>query len=388
VRSLLVASQAAIAIIVLAAAVLLTRSLSKLEQIALGYNADHLAFLSVSWPALKLEPGPKLYPMGEELTRRWSAIPGIVAVTPTVVQPMLGASVFISKMDWEGQSPEERATNAWIPWEEGGEGYFRALGIPVRHGRGFADSDREDAPLVVVVGEAVARRAWPGADAIGKRVKFFGDSAWRTVVGVVGDVHLRTLRESTPELYVPWRQAGFFQNNFAVRTAGSLASVLPALRRELRAVDPALTLWYVTPMRTLLDTPLAKPRMTTLLMSGFGAAALLLAALGLYGLMASVVREGTREIGIRMALGATPERVRRSVLSHALITCGIGAAVGIGGALALSRLLASQLYDVRPSDPVALIGACVILLAVALIAAYLPARRATRIDPAQALRAD
>ena len=389
VRALLVASQTALAVIVLAGAALLTRSLSKLERIDLGYNADHLAFLSVSWPALKLAAGPKLYPMGEELTRRWSAIPGIVAITPTVVQPMLGPSVFISKMDMEGQSPEERATNSWLPWEEAGEGYFRTFGIPLRRGRGFTDADRDDAPLVVVVSEAVARRSWPGEDALGKRVKFLGsDSAWRTVIGVAGDVHLRTLRESTPEVYVPWRQAGFWQNNFAVRTTGSLASVIPALRRELHAVDPTLALWYMTPMQDLLNVPLAKPRMTALLMSGFGAAALLLAALGLYGMMASVVREGTREIGIRMALGATPERVRRGVLSQALVTCGIGALAGIAGALALSRLIASQLYEVSPSDPVSLIGACAILIAVALIAAYLPARRATRIDPARALRAD
>ncbi len=389
VRTLLVASQTALAIIVLAGAALLTRSLSKLERIDLGYNADSLAFLSVSWPAQKLAAGPQLYPMGEELTRRWRAIPGIVAVTPTVVQPMLGPSVFVSKMDMEGQTPEERATNAWLPWEEAGEGYFRTFGIPLRRGRGFTDSDRDYAPLVVVVSDAVARRTWRGEDAIGKRDKFLGsDSAWRTVIGVAGDVHLRTLRESTPEVYVPWRQAGFWQNNFAVRTAGSLASVIPALRRELRAVDPTLALWYMTPMQSLLDAPLAKPRMTALLMSGFGAAALLLAALGLYGMMASVVREGTREIGIRMALGATPERVRRSVLRQALITCGIGALVGIAGALALSRLLASQLYEVSPSDPVSLIGACAILLGVALMAAYLPARRATWIDPARALRAD
>ncbi len=160
------------------------------------------------------------------------------------------------------------------------------------------------------------------------------------------------------------------------------------MRRELREVDPRLTLWYVEPMNSLLNAPLAQPRMSTLLMSVFGLAALLLAALGLYGLMGSVVRERTRDIGIRMALGASPERVRRDVLREALVTCGAGALVGVGGALALSRLLASQLFEVGAADPLALTGACAILVLVVLVAAYLPARRATKIDPVHALRAD
>ena len=251
-------------------------------------------------------------------------------------------------------------------------------------------ADREDAPLVAVVSEGVARRTWPGLDAIGKRIQFWGpdSTSWRTVIGVAGDAHLRTFREMTPEIYVPWRQSTFWQNSFALRTSGSLTSLLPAIRREMRAVDPQLALWYAEPMSALLDAPLARPRMSTLLMSSFGLAALLLAALGLYGLMASVVRERTREIGVRMALGATPERVRRDVLRQALATCGTGALVGIIGSLALSRLLASQLFEVSPTDPTALAGACIILLTVVLIAAYVPARRATRIDPARALRSE
>ena len=173
-----------------------------------------------------------------------------------------------------------------------------------------------------------------------------------------------------------------------MRTSGSLAAVLPAMRREVRAVDPTLNLWYAHSMDELLDAPLAQPRMSALVMAAFGAAALILATLGLYGLMATMVGERTREIGVRMALGATPERVRREILTQALITCGSGALVGIAGALVASRLLASQLFEVSATDPLSLIAASALLLAVALLAAYIPARRATRIDPTEALRAD
>jgi predicted lysophospholipase L1 biosynthesis ABC-type transport system permease subunit len=210
----------------------------------------------------------------------------------------------------------------------------------------------------------------------------------RTVIGVAGDAHLRTMRETTPAVYLPWRQTNFWQFNLAIRTSGTLGSVLPALRRELRAVDPQLALWYTKSMDDLLAAPLAQARMSALLMAAFGAAALLLAAIGLYGLMASVVREQTREIGIRMALGAAPERLRRAVLRQALLIAGAGAIVGVIVTLAASRLLASVLFHVSPADPVALVGSCTVLLMVVVIAAYVPAGWATKVDPASALRAD
>jgi ABC-type antimicrobial peptide transport system permease subunit len=196
------------------------------------------------------------------------------------------------------------------------------------------------------------------------------------------------LRDATPMVYVPWRQMNFWQFNFAIRTSGDISTVLPALRREARAVDPQLMLWYVHPMDQLLGQPLARPRMSAVLMSMFAAAALVLAAIGLYGLMASVVREGTREIGIRMALGAAPQRLRREVLLQALIVSGSGGLVGLAVTLGLSRLLTSMLFEVTPTDPVALVGACAVLLIVVTIAAFVPARWATKVDPASALRAD
>jgi predicted permease len=276
-----------------------------------------------------------------------------------------------------------------VPLEVGGPDYFRTFGIPIVRGRGFTVADGKNGPQVAVISEAVARRAWPNENPIGKRIKFWGPDTltWRTVVGVAGDLRYRSLRDATPTVYLPWSQ-GYWQGAFAVRTSGTLSTVLPAMTRELRELDPRLSLWNARTMDDLLAAPLAQPRLSAMLLSGFGLMALLLAAVGLYGVMASAVREQTREIGVRAALGATPERLRRDVLRQALAVSSAGALVGVAGALAGSRLLTSLLFQVSPTDPMAMLGACATLLLVALLAAYLPARRATRIDPAQALRAE
>jgi len=195
------------------------------------------------------------------------------------------------------------------------------------------------------------------------------------------------LRESTPEIYLPWKQS-YWQGSFAIRTSVPLASVLPALRRATTEVNPTVTLWQANTMDELLAQPLAQPRMSALLLAGFAFVSLLLAAIGLYGVMASSVRGSMRELGVRAALGASPERLRRAVLAQAMIVTGTGALAGLVVALAASRLLAKLLFEVSPADPISMIGSALLLLAVALVAAYIPARHATRVDPVQALRAD
>jgi putative ABC transport system permease protein len=390
-RHVLVAAQTTLALMMLAGGALLARSLARLQSLTLGYDADHLTMLATSWPSKKYDSVAKMYPLGEDLTRRWRAIPGVIAVTPTLIPPLVGDNVFLGRIDLERQAESDRASNPIVPIESGGKEYFRTLGTPLLRGRPFEDTDREDAELVAIVSESVARRLWPGQDPIGKRIHYWTpDSvkAWRRVIGVAAETHLRMFRGATPTVYVPWRQAGFWQFNFAIRTSGDVSTVLAALRRAARAVDPQLMLWYVHPMDELLAKPLARPRMSAVLMSMFAAAALLLAAIGLYGLMASVVRESTREIGIRMALGAAPERLRREVLGQALVVSGSGAVIGLVATLVASKLLAAMLFDVSPTDPVALAGACAVLLIVVTIAAYVPARWATKVDPASALRSD
>jgi putative ABC transport system permease protein len=389
-RHALVAAQTTLALVMLAGGALLARSLARLESIDLGYNADHLTHLATSWPVKKYDSVSKYYPLGEDILRRWRAIPGVVALTPALIPPLVGENVFLGRVRKEGQSPSEDVSNPYFPELSGDKDYFRTFGSPILRGRAFTDADREDAPLVAIVSEMAARRLWPGENPIGKRIHYLSQdsTAWRTVVGVVGDARIRALRTTAPLIYVPWRQMDFWQFSFAMRTRGDISGVLPAMRQAVAAVDPQMKLWYVHPTDDLLDAPLAQPRMSALLMSVFAVAALLLAAIGLYGLMASIVRERTRELGIRMALGAEPEQLRRDVLLHALKVSGIGAVVGLVAAFGTSRMLSAILFEVSPADPVALAAACGVLLVVVLIAAYAPARRATQIDPAKALRAD
>jgi predicted permease len=324
----------------------------------------------------------------DAMNRRLTALPGVSAVTPVLIPPFLGANVWTGIWEIEGRSRAENNALPLVPMEVGNANYFRTLGIPIVRGRGFLDTDREDAPHVVVVSEAAARLFWPGQDPIGKRLRFFKyDTTWRTVVGVSDDIHYRTLREATPTVTMPYRQY-YWQGMLAVRSATDPAALVPAIRRAIAEVEPDVTLWRTQTMDDFLAGPLAQPRLSALLLSMFGFVALALAALGLYGIMATTVREQTREIGVRMALGATPGQVRGEVLRRAMAVSALGAAVGLAGALAASRVIASLLFQVSPTDPVALAGACAALLIVALIAAYLPARHASRVDPARALQSE
>jgi predicted permease len=395
-RHALVASQVALALVMLAGAGLLGRSLERLQNIALGYNPDRLSLLTVSFPPSEYNDAAGKFSqvranaLGERVLQSWRAVPGVIAVTPALIPPFFGSSVFVGRLDLEGQTPDEMTANPMVPVEVGGTDYFSAFGIPIRSGRAFTDVDDERGPPVAIVSEALARRVWPNENPIGKRIHYWNaDSTkwWRTIVGVAGDIRWRSLRESTPSVYLPWRQA-YWQGTFAVRTSGDLSTLLAALRRATREVSPVITLWQAKPMDQWLDGPLAQPRLSALLLGGFALVSLLLAAIGLYGVMASTVRGSTRELGVRAALGASPERLRRGVLAHALTLAGIGAAVGLVVALLAGRLLSALLFEVSPTDPLALFGAAGLLLAVAVIAAYVPARRATKINPVEALRAD
>ena len=389
-RQLLVASQVALAMVMLAGAALLARSLERLQGQTLGYDADHLAILSFSYNAQRQDSAPKLLALGDQLLGRLQSMPTVTSVTPILIPPLLGPNVWQTRFESDGQTDAEAAAGSGIPVEVGGADFFRTFGIPVIRGRPFRESDREGAPLVVVVSESVARRFWPGDDPIGKRIRLlpiYGMNGWRTVVGVTHDTHLRSLRETTPTVYLPWHQFTW-QTYFAVRSSGHPATLVPLARRLAHEVDPQVDLWAGQTMDQLLAEPLAQPRLSTLLMSAFGLSALILAAIGLFGVMSSIVGEQTRELGIRIALGAMAADVRRAVLGRALRLTIAGAAIGLVGAVATSRLFQSLLFDVSPIDPVAFVASVVLLIAVAALAAYVPARRATRIDPVQALRAD
>lgn len=392
VRQALVASQVTLATIMLGGAALLARSLAKLQWQDRGYDANHLSILTVTWSARKFASASKLLDLSDRLTRRIETIPGVAAGTPIVIPPLLGTGVWHWRFDKEGQTAADAARNPTIPIETGGPDYFRTFGIPVIRGRAFNESDRAHAPEVVIVSEGVARLYWPGEDPIGKRIRTTnipddGGQAWRTVVGEVPDTHLRSLKDAAPTVYFPSLQSTW-QGYLAIRSAVPIGALLSSLRQASADVDPDVRLWHAQTMDELLAVPLAEPRLGTLLMSTFGVIALLLAAIGLYGVMTALVRDQTREIGIRMALGATAAIVRRAVLRRAMLLTVTGALAGLVVALLTSRAVSALLFHVSPADPLALGGACAILVLVGAIAAFLPAKRATSVDPMQALRAE
>ena len=403
VRQGLVGSQVALALVLLAGAGLLTRSFLRLEGLQLGFATQHLSIVSIAFDATRYDSTAKQIQLGQQLEQRMRAIPGVSAVTPLLMAPFLGANVWHPPFEAEGEPVTGRDANPNLPMEVAGSQYFGAFGIPIVRGRGFLDTDREGGAPVVVVSESVARRFWPGQDPIGKRMRLapepltpdseiatIPDLAWRSVVGVVPDTRFRALRETTPMVYLPWRQVAlsWFQGIFAVRAQVDAARLAGEVERAVTGVDPTLAVYQARSADDLLGSSLAEPRLSALLLSALSAVALLLAAVGLYGVMTSAVREETREIGIRAALGATPAVIRGSILRRSLIIVCAGAGAGLLAAIAITRALRSLLFEVTPFDPLTLVSACAVLIAVALVATYLPARRATAIDPARALRAE
>jgi predicted permease len=393
VRQTLVAVQIALAMVMLGGAALLARSLTRLESQDKGFVSDHLSVLWYSWNAHRDSTSQAMVALGDRIVRRVAQIPGVTGAAQIVAPPMLGNGVWVGAYDLEGAQPARENDFPSLPLDVVGPDFFRTLGVPVIRGRAFTEQDDATAPGVAIASEDAARRLWPGQNPMGKRLRLHGmkpadfGSGWRTVVGIARDTHLRTLRDASPIVYVPSLQY-FWQGYVAVRSSVPLASLLPSLRAAGTDEDPDVRLWNPQTMDEVLAGPLAQPRLGALLMSSFGVVALFLAAIGLFGVMASLVRDQTRELAIRIALGATPWRVRRDVLGRAAAVVGAGALMGLVAALGTSRLLSSLLFDVKSTDPLALGGACIVLLAVAAAAAYVPARRATTVDPVQALRAE
>jgi putative ABC transport system permease protein len=265
-------------------------------------------------------------------------------------------------------------------------GYFATLGIDILQGRAFTNADDERAPLVTIVNETMAKRYWPGVSPVGKRVRLGGEDIWREVVGVARDVrHWGLDRAVNPEMYLPAHQMPSSAMSVAVVSAGDPAALGAALREQVKAVDPDLPIKIVT-MNDLSAQSMASRRATMLLLGAFGAIALLLAAAGLYGVMAHLVALRTAEIGIRMTLGAAPRDVLRLVVREGLLQTICGLALGLTGAAIMMRSFATMLYGVGPADPVTLAGVSLALILTALTACLVPARRAMRVNPVVALR--
>ena len=269
------------------------------------------------------------------------------------------------------------------------ESYFRVLGIPLRRGRLFTPADRDGSPNVVVVSEATAQRLWPGEDALGKRIRSLAcnSDCWEEVVGVVGDVHEAALYQAAQmEIYYPLRQLPLSGMHLLVRTTGDPGTLVEPVRRAVAAVDPLQPVFNVRTMQDIVSASVADRRLTTFLLTAFAVLAIVLAAVGIGGVLSYAVGQRTREIGLRMALGSAPGSVVRLVVTQGLWLAGLGLAIGLPATLVLVRALRAQLYEIAPSNPVAYVVGVVVLTTVALGACYLPARRAARVAPMEALR--
>ena len=409
VRQLLVASQIALAVVVLAGAGLLVRSLARLTSLDMGYATEHLAMLNFSlpWRQMSDDCRPKTvstpadsaawfrcaeatnFAAHERVMASLQAVPGVEYLSPEAVPPFLGSNVWMGRYAAQEQSDAESRANPWFGFDAVGPDYFKALGVPLVAGRTFTSADREGAPRVAVITEGVAKRLWPNQSAVGRRLRSGEDhnvDSMITVIGVVRDFHYRLHRESTPTIFRPYRQEAA-QGYLVMRTRGPVIAT-ETLRRAVESAGGGAVFIRAQSMDDLIAPQLSTPRFDALLLSIFALAALVLAAVGLYGIMASAVSQQTRELGIRMALGATVGGVRNMVMRQALTVAIAGTVAGLIGAIGGARLLTSMLFEVAPTDPPTLAAVSVLLLVIAGCAAYIPARRATKIDPAKALRAE
>ena len=389
-RRTLVVVQVALAITVVAAAGLLTRSVLQLEAAEMGLAAEELVLVQLALPQAKYVERDRRLQFLDDIVKELVAVPGIAGATPVNTPPFAGTGGWdAATFTVEGQSAD-RAANSSLNLESIHPNYFATVGVSLIRGRGFGPADLEGTPNVVIVSEDVAARAWPGEEPLGKRLKLGGassDDPWRTVVGVARTTRYRELREPRATVYLPATQFMFGAGAVVLRTTSPARMVAGAARDRIRAVDPGVQVMRITPFADLLDRPLARPRFDAFVLGVFGLAALALAAIGLYAVMGAYVRQRNTEIGIRVALGATAFDVRRLVVGEGLWLAGLGAVIGLASAAAATRLLRGLLFGVHPLDAVSMLAAVLLVVGASVLASYLPASRAARVDPLTLLRA-
>jgi putative ABC transport system permease protein len=391
-RRALMVTQVALAVAVVAAASLLTRSLERLQAVDMGLAHERLVLAELDVPLEPYGDGERRRQFLDAVVERLRTIPAIDAATPINSEPFSGDRGWdMPRFTAEGQSADQVAANPSLNLEAVHPTYFSTLGVSILRGRGFTATDRKDAPRVAIVDDAMASRIWPGQDPIGRRLKYGAlDSRneWLTVVGLAATTRYRELATPRPTLYVPAEQLMIAAGRLAIRTTATPQFVAGAVREAVHNVAPDVRVVRVSPYAEYLRQPLASPRFNALLLLAFAAAALLMSSIGLYGVMAASVRQRHAEIGVRLALGSTTTAVARLVLGEGLRLALFGAVAGLTLAFTFTRLLRGLLFQIEPLDPVSLLGAAAVLVAAAVLATYLPARRATRVDPVEILRTE
>ena len=384
-RSLLVIAQVALSMVLLVGSALLIRSFANLQSVNLGFDPAHVLTMRIALPPTKYASPQLMIGFYNRALERVGAIPGVDAVTISSALPLNPSRQ--SPMLPEGQPIVPFGQRPILGIQTISPGYARVLELPLLRGREFTDHDNADAPGVAIVNEAVVRRYWPNDNPIGKRIWLGQRPQPVEVVGVFGDVKNVTLGgEASPEIMLPFPQLPWPLLNLSVRTAGDPHSLVSAIRRQVSGIDKDQPVTNVETMEELVGAASDQARFTMVLLAVFSATALLLAVVGIYGVIAYSVAQRTQELGIRMALGADRDDLLKLVVGQGLRLTLTGIAIGLMGALALTRLLSSLLYKTSARDPVAFLTSALLFTAVALLASYLPARRVTRIDPTEALR--
>jgi len=387
-RGLLMVAEIAMSFILLVGAGLLIKSFLHLREVRPGFKTDKLLTMRVSVPPGKYRENEARIQFFQQAINRIQSLPGVQSAGMVLSLPLGGDTFNV----WRGYiregrpaTPEESDNAAYLATTPD---YFRTLQVPLIAGRAFTDRDTDNTAKVVIVNETMARRLWPGQSPIGKHLTIWRDEKFpREIVGVVGETKRSLDNDPSQQMYVPYAQdASWSSMSFVIRTSGDPASTSPAVRNEIRSLDKGAPVFNVRTMNDLLATSVAPRRTPMLLLSAFAAAALLLAMIGIYGVTAYYVTQRTQEIGIRMALGAQMSDVLKLVLRGGMTLAAIGIAVGLAGAFALTRWMTSLLFGVKPTDALTFIAVAVCLLVTALLACYLPARRATKVDPLVALR--
>jgi putative ABC transport system permease protein len=395
-RTTLVVLEIAMTMALLVGAALLLRSFARLQQVAPGFDANRLLVADVPLSPRTYAANDRRTAAVEQLIARAASMPGALGAAVTTVLPVSGSGASIH-FNIKGRPP--KSARDWILANQRAvsHGYLPLMRIPIVRGRGFTEADREGAPYVAVVNEAFARQFFPGGDPIGQHfswgTEFDGTLPWLEIVGIAGNVLQAPDAEAKAEAYVPYEQypddffAPAYRNiKLVVRAANDPAPLAPELRQMVRALDADQPVVNVRTMDAVMDVAVAQPKFRTVLLGAFAGVALLLAAVGIYGLVAHGVAEREREFGVRLALGAAPERVQALVVGEGLRLACVGLALGSVAALFAVRLLRTALFGVTPWDPAAWVVAALALLAAAGLAAWIPARRVVRVDPAIALR--
>jgi putative ABC transport system permease protein len=389
-RGLLVTAEVAVSLVLLIAAGLLINSFLRLRNIDPGFKVDHLLTMKIELPEPKYEAFERRAAFYTDLIQRVQSLAGVRSAAVTTNLPLYrqGNSIGVRL---EGKPEPPPGQELIVVTRIVSPAYFETMSIPLLNGRQFTDQDTETTPNVVVISETMARRFWPGEEAIGKRLaagRVRTDADWIQVVGIVKDVRQFELNaEPRPQMYVSYRQADFFApEDLVVKTDVEPASLAAAVRKAVWEIDKDQPVSNIKTMDEILADSIARQRFSMLLLGVFAGVALLLAAVGIYGVMSYSVAQRTHEIGIRMALGAQTGAVLKLAVGYGLKLVVAGVLIGLVAAFALTRLMSTLLFGVTPTDPMTFALISLLLVGVAAVASYIPARRATKVDPLIALR--